>query len=126
MRWIRSNIRALTHLALFALALQTALTFGHVHLAGLASSQMAAAAVADRSAAPPVKPQQESPKPQKSADFDCPVCALIQLAGTSAPSVAPALPLPVVRAGLPLETSAQTIAAPAPQLAFQARGPPTV
>ncbi len=133
MRWIRSNIRGLARLALFALAVQLTLTFGHVHLGGLAPSSAQAAAFADRGATPVAslakflgKPHRQGDNSQGASDFDCPICALIQLASTSAPSVAPPLPRPTLLGGLVLETPAELGFASSPTFAFQPRGPPAV
>jgi hypothetical protein len=125
MRLIRSNIRGFARLALFALAVQFALTFGHVHLDGLAPAAAQAAAV-DQGAATLAKAHAQTHKSQGAADFDCPICALIQLASTSAPSVAPPLPTPIMVGGSVLETPDETGVAVSPIAAFQARGPPTV
>jgi hypothetical protein len=134
MRWIRSNIRGLARLALFALAVQLTLTFGHVHLDGLTPASAQAAALTDQSAAPLAKAPGKNHKSQGTsqgssqgtADFDCPICALIQLASTSAPSVAPPLPVPVLIDGVALETPDEVGFAAPPRFAFQARGPPSV
>jgi hypothetical protein len=123
--WIRSNLRGLARLALFALAVQITLTFGHVHLDGWApASAQAAAPSADQGAALLAKAPGKNQKSHGAADFDCPICALIQLASTCAPSVAPPLPVPAILGGTILETpEAQDFSAP-PTFAFQARGPP--
>ena len=120
MRWIRSNIRGVARLALFALAVQFAVTFGHVHIDGLGSAQ---AAAFDQSTAPAVGVKGKTNKSQGTADFDCPICALIQMASTSAPSVAPQLPMPVLLGGVALETPDAVGVVSSPTLAFQARGP---
>jgi hypothetical protein len=121
MRWFRSNIRDFARLALFALAVQFAVTFGHVHLDGPAQ----AAAAVHQSAATPVNAHVKTHKSQGAADFDCPICALIQLASTSAPSVAPPLPIPVMAGGLVLETPDERGVTASPLTAFRARGPPS-
>jgi hypothetical protein len=129
MGWIRSNMRGLARLALFALAVQFTLTFGHVHLDGLAPSTAQAAAFADRGATPvafSAKAHRTGDNSQGASDFDCPICALIQLASTSAPSVAPPLPLPTLLGGLALEMPAALGFVSAPTFAFQPRGPPAV
>jgi hypothetical protein len=123
MRWIRSNIRGLARLALFALAVQFAVTFGHVHLDGLGSAQ---AAAIDQSTAPAAGVKGKAHKSPGTADFDCPICALIQMAGTSPPSVAPPLPMPILLGGMALETPDASGLATPPTLAFQARGPPSL
>jgi len=127
MRWFRSNMRFGSRLALFALAAQLVVTFGHVHLFGfaVASANAAPIAVADRSTAS-VLGSTDPLRKNGSADYDCPICALIQLAGTSAPSVAPALPVPLTIGGFRLEVPDEPDWALSPHFLFQARGPPSI
>jgi len=127
MRWFRSNIRGCARLALVALAVQLALTFGHVHLDGgaaLASSPSALLTAAKHAVAPVAVVRDQSPKSKGTADFDCPICALIQLASTSAPSVAPPVPVPAVVGGTVLKAADESRPASALHFAFLARGPP--
>jgi hypothetical protein len=124
MCWIRSNLRGFACLALFALAVQVVVTFGHVHLDGLAGASQASQAVAGQTGAAPVKAPGNGP--HGTADLDCPICALIQLASTSAPALAPPLPVPLIIGGTVLETPDATGVAVSPAFAFQARGPPAV
>jgi hypothetical protein len=127
MRWFRSNIRGCARLALVALAVQLALTFGHVHLDGgaaLASSPSALLTAAKHAVAPVAVARDQSPKSKGTADFDCPICALIQLASTSAPSVAPPVPVPTVVGGTVLKAADESRPASALHFAFLARGPP--
>ncbi len=128
MGWVRSNIRGFARLALFALAVQIVVTFGHVHLDGLAitSAQAAQSAVADQAVAPLATAHSKGQKPHGAADFDCPICALIQLASTSAPSVAPPLPIPAIVGGTILEAPEAPAVAASTAFAFQARGPPAI
>jgi hypothetical protein len=124
MRWIRSNLRGFARLALFALAVQVVVTFGHVHLDGLVGVAQGSQAVADQSAGSPANAPGNGP--HGNADLDCPICALIQLASTSAPALAPPLPVPLVVGGTVLEAPDATGVAASPAFAFQARGPPAV
>jgi len=127
MRWFRSNIRGCIRLALVALAPQFTLTFGHVHLDGgaaLASSQSASLTAAEHTVAPAAATRDQSPKSKGTADFDCPICALIQLASTSAPSVAPPVPVPAVVGGTVLEMADELHPTSTLHFAFSARGPP--
>jgi hypothetical protein len=128
MRWIRSNIRAFTHLALFALAVQLAVTFSHVHLDGLnlASAHPAPAATAGHAATVLASADGKGPQSPGTADTDCPICALIQMASSSAPSVAPPLPIPAKLSGTILPTREAPVFTDSPTFAFQARGPPAV
>jgi hypothetical protein len=127
MRWFRSNIRGLTRLALFTLAVQLAVTFGHVHLDRLIPASAHTQAVpAGHAATFVAKTDGKGPQSPGTADTDCPICALIQLASSSAPSVAPPLPVPAKLGGTVLPAREAPVVAPSPTLAFQARGPPTV
>jgi hypothetical protein len=125
--WIRSNLRGLARLALFTLAVQITLTFGHVHLDGLApASAQAAAPFAEQAAAPLAKAPGKNQKSHGTADLDCPICALIQLASTCAPSVVPPLPVPAILGDTILETPGAEGFSASPTFAFQARGPPAL
>jgi hypothetical protein len=128
MRWIRSNIRGLTGFALFALAVQVAVTFGHVHLDGLtlAAARTAPASAADHATTALAKADSKGRQPHGTTDTDCPICALIQLASSSPPSVAPPLPIPAKIGGTILQTREGPVFTASPTLAFQARGPPAV
>jgi hypothetical protein len=129
MRWIRSNVTFGAWCALFALAVQLTLSFGHVH--GI-SPGWAGAAITDRAAlqSQPVLPNQASvpvrpsqPDPYGAADDFCAICALI-LAGTMAPAAAPVLTLPVLFSPVPFTVSIDRDLAAVVPLSFQARGPP--
>ncbi len=123
MRWFRSNMRRGAQLALLALGIQLALTFGHVHLDGVVFGKAAPSAITVHAGLP--SPDQ-GPKTHGSRDFDCPICALIQLAGTSAPSVAPVLPVPKVFSLFRPTPLDELQWAASPEFSFQARAPPAV
>ncbi len=124
MHWVRANLRFAAWCALFALALQFALTFGHVHVPGLKKGLLLSQLILPSSAAvadAPAKPA----KPAKPIAHDqCAVCASIQLAGSVIPAAAPSFLLhanpPRSRLGFDI---ARDLAA-APHDFFQARGPP--
>jgi hypothetical protein len=128
MHWIRSNVRFGAWCALFALALQLALSFGHVHVDadGLKSPRTGVIAylAAPATALPddPALPSQHSPN-GLAGDF-CDLCALIHLAGTLVPAEAPVLPLPAVFSPLPLPIGADREFAASRPFSFQARAPP--
>jgi Protein of unknown function (DUF2946) len=92
MGWFRSRARWGSYLALFALAFQLALSFGHVHLEGVApvaGHASALFAVHPSSASAAVDPAgKEMPA---LADDCCPICTLIHLAGALVPAMAPAV-----------------------------------
>jgi hypothetical protein len=135
MHWVRSHIRLGSRLALFALAAQIVLSFGHVHFYGVTPASAKSAtwapssapsATADGSVA--ALPGTLAPlgKPNGSADADCSICVLIQLAATSAPSAPPALWLPPNLGAIRLQLPAELALAAAPQFLFRARAPPSI
>ena len=128
MRWFRSNIRFGSRLALLALTIQIVLSFGHVHFDGLtpASAKAMPLAIVDASPAAVLSTSSPNHKSNGSVDFDCPICVLIQMASTSAPSAPPVLPLPAFFSLFRLEVSVEMALAASPHFLFQARAPPSV
>jgi hypothetical protein len=114
-------------LALLALTIQFALSFGHLHPNGgqraAAAPSVAEWAVPLAAALPdsPVGPPQD--KPGLAGDF-CAICALMQAAGAAVPSAAPVLPVWDVAGRTPYATSLDVTFTASPHLLFQARGPP--
>ena len=118
MRWFRLNVRSGAWCALVAMALQLALTFGHVHVrvSAAASPQLAAQDLV----APPDRPR----VPIKPLVDHCAACTLIHMASAGAPPTAASLPLPDLVAAAPLMTSVEHEPAASHFLPFRARGPP--
>jgi hypothetical protein len=125
MNWFRSKARSCARLALFALALQMVLSFGHMHPADLGLPPLAepAGAQAKISLAHAVATPGDQDQQPASDDY-CPICASIALSGTWMPALSPALvePVPISRGWLP-QLSRHSLSA---QFAasFQARAPP--
>jgi hypothetical protein len=117
MRWFRRHIGVGSRLALFALVVQLALSFAHVHVTDPGRTQAAAAAVSGSGHAP-------TPKSDGPVDPGCAICGLIQLAATATPSAAPALPLLLAPGHARLAAADQLVLAASPRLLFQARAPP--
>ncbi|MGA7490567.1 MAG: DUF2946 family protein [Xanthobacteraceae bacterium] len=107
MGWFRSRSTWGSYLALFALAFQLVLSFGHVHLdgdhvPGLERSALLgvhASTVATAAADPAGK---ESPA---LPDDCCPICTLIHLAGTLVAAEPPSLPRLAAFGRAPLEAA---------------------
>ena len=118
MRWFRRHIGLGARLALFALAVQLALSFAHVHVTDPGRAQAAAAMLAGGPGNAP------TPKSDGPADPGCAICGLIQLAATATPSAAPVLPLLVAHGDARLEPGDRFLLAASPQLPFRARAPP--
>jgi hypothetical protein len=145
MKWFRSNIRAGSRLALFALAIQFLLSFGHFH----GSAQAASAAVdlqqsklhagnglaalqahvLDRAwhakASGPLWLKTSSGHvPAGQPADDCAICAVMALANTMVVATPPGLPAPQACAWQ-YSTAAAAFADPSSaRPAFQPRAPP--
>jgi hypothetical protein len=132
MSWFRSHARLGSCLALFALAFQLAVSFGHVHVHGNASHRNAlitdgaaisAVSHADqaRSAPAPAHPAGD----RSQGDEYCPICALIQLARALVPAEAPPVPLPSLFGQLRYEAAVAFEMTASQHTLFRARAPPT-
>lgn len=115
MQWVRSKIKLGARAALFALAVQLALSFGHLHPIAAQT-------------APSIQSTQQLPAPAPDSDRHpddfCAICAVIALASTAMAAAPPALPLPQA-----IELPRRMIATAllhlhATRAAFQSRAPP--
>ena len=120
MRWFRSNVRSGAWFALVAMALQLALTFGHLHLrvASAASAQLAAKAAVALPDAP------TSPPKPRLVDEHCGVCTLIQMVGAAAPAAVTSLLLQAFFSSATFTIGIEHEPPSSPPRHFQARGPP--
>jgi hypothetical protein len=121
MRWIRLNQRIGAWAALFALAVQITLSFGHVHLGKITSSRLPAHATqwqaADGNA--PSRPGHHS----DANDF-CAICATIAMVASSVlPTPAPP-PAPIAAPHGWAREFASALPAREAHSLFQARAPP--
>ena len=128
MKWFRSNIRHGARLALFALMVQFALSFGHSHgfaqAAPLAqaTAQQGAAASIDRAA---LTKQSPANPDQHPSDDNCAICAVVAMAGTILFAAPPVLLLPQAVEFLYRTTDAEFVHLKSAGTAFQPRAPPT-
>jgi Protein of unknown function (DUF2946) len=115
MKWFRSSIRRVSHIALFALAIQSALSFGHFH--GIATQ-----------AAPSISSTQQLPTPSHDSDRHpddlCAICAVVALVSTAMAAAPPALPLPPAIERARLITETLFTHPRSARIAFQSRAPP--
>jgi hypothetical protein len=119
MQWLRSRLRLGSCVALFALAVQLVLTFGHVHLDG-AARYSSITIEASAGATTPASTDRSN-----GADDYCALCALAHLAGTLLLPASAALSLPAVIMQLRHQEPAPRIVLPAsPSAPFAARAPP--
>jgi hypothetical protein len=114
MKWLRSNIQHGSRLALFALAIQFALSFGHFH--GI-SAQAAPAIQQTSQQAPSNDPDQQPTDP-------CAICAVMALANAVLFATPPLLLLPQAIEFLYLVTDAEFVHLGSVRVAFQPRAPP--
>lgn len=131
MMWFRSNIRHGARLALFAMLVQFALTFGHSHwfaqAAPLAQSSLQQTdstknvAATDRAA---VKQSPSSPDREQPGEDNCAICAVVAMAGTVVSATPPVLLLPQAIDLLHRTTDAEFVHLKSAGTAFQPRAPP--
>src|SRR3954453_354079 len=132
MKWFRSNIRHGARLAIFAMLVQFALTFGHSHwfaqAAPLTQSSLQRTdsaqglASIDRAAVErqsPLAPDREQP-----GEDNCAICALVAMAGTVMFAAPPVLLLPQAIDLLYRTTDAEFVHLKSAGTAFQPRAPP--
>jgi DUF2946 family protein len=120
MRWFRSRSKLSSYLALFALAFQLAVSFGHVHLDETAPPSAGAFASTQSDVNAPSSPTGR----EDVADDCCPICTLIHLAGALVPAETPALPLPSMFGHLRLAAAVEFDLAASQTALFRARAPP--
>ena len=120
MRWVRQHVRHGTWLALFALAVNFTLAFGHVHalnnsgrtpplIAGLAALHQ------DRNHHDPANGH---------ADYICPICMAATAMGTALAPAPPALPAVFIATAIDHPVDRSRDAPRPPHTAFESRGPP--
>ena len=132
MKWFRSNIRHGARLALFAMLVQFALTFGHSHwfaqAAPFAQSSLQqtdrADGVASIDRAAVKKPSPSGPDREQPGEDNCAICALVAMAGTVVSATPPVLLLPQAIDLLYRATDAEFAHLQSAAAAFQPRAPP--
>ena len=121
MKWLRSNIRHGTRLALFAMLVQLALTFGHSHWFAQATS-LAQASV--QQSASVEKQSPAGPDREQPGDDNCAICAVVAMAGTVVSATPPLLLLPQAVELLYRTTDAEFAHLKSAGTGFQPRAPP--
>jgi hypothetical protein len=126
MKWFRSNIRTGARLALLALLVQFALSFGHVHgFAAQAAGATQSALPVDHAADTKAGPQQAPGKQDRDHPADgCAICAVMAMANTVLFAAPPILLLPDAVQILQEVTDAEFAHLKSAGTAFQPRAPP--
>jgi hypothetical protein len=125
MRWFRSNRKIGGRLALFALALQLVLSFGHIHLQEIYGYGSAGAAASTLVPATEKSPSLPSDQPSKHGADYCAICATMSLLGNSFVAQAPQLPVPFVSHPVAQADCIAAIFIAPPRASYQSRAPPT-
>ena len=115
--WLRTKAKRLSLLALFALALQLGLSFGHSH------NDVALAGIS----APAGQSQASTPDIDHDQDLHrdlCAICVTIAMANAGVSSAPPALPVPPAITALRTAFYPETITAAARPVGFRSRAPP--
>ena len=130
MKWFRSNIRHGARLAMFAMLVQFALTFGHSHwfaqAAPLAQSQVADSAkgIASPDSTAVHKQSPTNHDREQPGEDNCAICALVAMAGTVLFATPPLLHLPQAVELLYRTTDAEFLHLESAGSAFHPRAPP--
>ncbi len=138
MKWFRLNIKYGSRLALLALAIQIALSFGHFHavaaeaapaiqssLSQAYASRGKGLAAPDTSGRPAQRQQKPAPDPDSGQSNDaCAICAVIAMANAVLFATPPLLELPEAAEFLYRTTDAEFIHLNSVRVAFQPRAPP--
>ena len=121
MRWVRTNRRWSTWLALAAMALQLVLSFGHIHLEKLASGSVSASVTTSKA---PSSQQIPTQHPANEAEVFCAICTTIHLASSSFLPDAPLMPVPFASRTIEHFGTFNFIFVSPQRAAFQSRAPP--
>ena len=117
MGWFRERCRLGVWVALTALALQLALSFGHIHAETFSPAPQITALAAEATGGG----QPDSPAAPGDHDY-CAVCAVLSLLAAAQTADAPALPVPAA-ATVTVVAVPETIRAIPGRTAFQSRAP---
>jgi hypothetical protein len=120
MRWYRTNRSFAGTLALFALALQITLSFGHIHLRDFAGIAGVATAQAHATTTDPDRDHNT----RHSTDENCLICATANLAGNLVLPDLVAFPVPVTSTDTTYGHSCSASCSHIDFALFRARAPP--
>ena len=129
MKWFRSNKHG-SRLALFTLAVQFALSFGHFHEGAAKAAPAIQSGLANGLSATDAVGEDVRQQPASNHDSDqqqgdvCAICAVLALANTMLFAAPPLLLLPQAIEILYLSTDAEFTHLNSARVAFQPRAPP--
>ena len=123
MTWVRSNIKCVSRIALFALLVQFAASFGHFHALAFAATSAPKVGTALAGSLTARQPASNHDSDDHSGGI-CAVCAVVAMANAALFATAPALPLQRVIEFLHLATAVEFARVASASVAFQPRAPP--
>jgi Protein of unknown function (DUF2946) len=123
MAWVRSNIKCVSRIALFALVIQFALSFGHFHALDGTSSEHGLLRLVAATAAPDGDQSPNHPA-DRHADYLCPICMAATAVGHALASAPPAGPIEFAHASIDRAIESGVGPPDQQRAAFQSRGPP--
>jgi len=128
MRWFRANRILGGRLALFALAVQIVLSFGHIHREDIYGAAIGSASPAASVALPAADDSQPLPADRTShhANDYCAICATIHLLSAAFVAEAPPLALPFVSYAIDRFDRVAVVFIAPRRAPFQSRAPPLV
>jgi len=118
MNWFRKHVKTGSRLALFALAIQFALSFGHFHGEMLRAAPALQAALANAGVQSPADHDTDR------HGTDCAICAVLSLANNFLSASPPLLELPQAVSLRPLASRTEFAHLGSVHTAFQSRAPP--
>jgi hypothetical protein len=130
MKWLRSNIKHGSRLALFALAVQFALSFGHFHGGAAQAAPAVQSHLTNGVSTAGTVGEEVQQQPASKHDSDqqpgdiCAICAVLALANAMLFATPPLLLLPQAIEILYLSTGAEFAHLNSARVAFQPRAPP--
>ena len=135
MNWFRSNLKRVAGMALFALGIQLALSFGHLHGVATATSGPDFGSAASRLSfanglAVQIADSQRARQPASNHDSGehpgdiCAICAVMAMANAILFATPPALPLPQIIEFSRLTAEREFARVASASIGFQPRAPP--
>jgi len=118
MNWFRKHVKTGSRLALFALAIQFALSFGHFHAEIARAAPVVQAGLAEAAAQPPANHDTDQ------HGVDCAICAVLSLANNVLFAAPPHLELPQAVELLRRAPRAEFAHLGSLHYAFRSRAPP--
>jgi hypothetical protein len=118
MRWFRANLQIGARLAMFALTLQIALSFAHIHLSTFAHATPSLTSSTQSDPSAPTQP------PGGNADNYCSICAAMHITASSFLPKEPVLTIPFVSQPVGHFNLAAAVLIARRYASFQSRAPP--